>query len=107
MKLYTSGSNADGIQNSPEAAYMQSSVTSAEKHLGIRFGQRARPILIQLFSFYLGKYSGCVANAKFLAPFSAGKSLGPASTADFGQQQFGLYMFGPRYLRICCKRLLV
>jgi hypothetical protein len=44
MKLYTSGGNTKAIQNGPEAAYVHSSVTGAEKHVGIRFGQRADPV---------------------------------------------------------------
>jgi len=107
MKLYTSGRNTDGIENAPEAAYMQSSATGAEKHVGVRCGQRARPILIQLLFFCLrGKYGGCVANAKFLAPFSAGNITRTRIDSGFGQQPLGLYMFGSRYLRICCNRLL-
>ena len=42
---------------------------------------------------------GCVANAKPLAHFSAGNIARTRINSGFGQKQFGLYVFGSRYLQ--------
>jgi len=39
--------------------------------------------------------TGCVANAKFLAPFSTSNIARTRINNGFGQKQFGLYVFSP------------